>query len=288
MSAPVDTDQERARPAARREPGRLRRTLAEYGAARELLWNLVRRDIKIQHRGTFLGALWSLITPITTAAIYTFIFTVIMPASPVRDGGSAPFAVYLFVGLTIWNLMQNGAVGGTGSVVGAGYLLSKVYFRREILPLTSVLSAFVTFLWEFGVALLVVLVFVAVPDWHIVFVPLIVLVAMLLAFGIGLLLSTASVFFRDVQHFIGILMQVWFWGTPIIYSLSLLENRPLFLNIVQLNPMTGVVVSLRNVMLMDAAPDWRLLGYGAAVGLVLVIAGFAVFRRYERLFPEMI
>jgi ABC-type polysaccharide/polyol phosphate export permease len=151
-----------------------------------------------------------------------------------------------------------------------------------------VLSAFVTFLWEFGVALIVVVVVVGIPSWHIVFVPLIVLVAMLLAFGIGLLLSTAAVFFRDVQHFIGIFMQMWFWGTPIIYSLNLLEHRPTFLNIVQLNPMTGVVVSLRNVLLMDAAPDWKLLGYGAVVGLVLVVVGFAVFRRNERLFAEMI
>ncbi|WP_168216866.1 ABC transporter permease [Cellulomonas sp. Y8] len=273
------------------EPTRKERfatTVLEYRAARELLRNLVRRDIKIQHRGTALGALWSLITPITTVAIYTFIFTVIMPASPVRDAGNVPFAVYLFVGLTIWNLMQNGAIGGTSSVVGAGYLLSKVYFRREILPLTSVLSAFVTFLWEFGVALIVVVVVVGIPSWHVVFVPLIVLVAMLLAFGIGLLLSTAAVFFRDVQHFIGIFMQMWFWGTPIIYSLNLLEHRPTFLNIVQLNPMTGVVVSLRNVLLMDAAPDWKLLGYGAVVGLVLVVVGFVVFRRNERLFAEMI
>ena len=114
----------------------------------------MRRDLKIQHRGTALGALWSLITPITTVAIYTFIFTVIMPASPVRDAGDVPFAVYLFVGLTIWNLFQNGLIAGTSSVVGSGYLLSKVYFRREILPLTSVISALVTFCWEFGVAFL--------------------------------------------------------------------------------------------------------------------------------------
>ncbi len=288
MSASVGTGSVQVKPAPRPRRAALASTLVEYRAARELLRNLVRRDIKVQHRGTVLGAVWSLITPLTTVAIYTFIFTVILPASPVRDAGNVPFAIYLFVGLVIWNLMQSGAVGGTASVVSAGYLLSKVYFRREILPLTSVLSGFVTFLWEFGVALLAVLIFVGVPDWHVVYLPLIMLVAMLIAFGIGLLLSTAAVFFRDVQHFIGIFMQLWFWGTPIIYSLNVLEDRPAILNVIQLNPMTGVVVSMRNVLLMDAAPDWKLLGYAAAVGLVLVVTGFAVFRRNERLFAEMI
>jgi len=274
---------------ARSAPKQSRKqTLQEYRAARELLRNLVRRDLKIQHRGTALGALWSLITPITTVAIYTFIFTVIMPASPVRDAGDVPFAVYLFVGLTVWNLFQNGLIAATSSVVGSGYLLSKVYFRREILPLTSVISAMVTFCWEFGVAFLVTLVVIGIPSWQIVFLPLIVLVAATLAFGLGLLLSTAAVFFRDVQHFIGIFMQLWFWGTPIIYSMNLLDHRPTFQSLVQLNPMTGVVVSLRNIMLTHTSPDWKLLGYSAAVALVSVVVGMIVFRRHERLFAEMI
>ena len=265
-----------------------KQTVQEYRAARELLRNLVRRDLKIQHRGTALGALWSLITPITTVAIYTFIFTVIMPASPVQDAGDVPFAVYLFVGLTIWNLFQNGLISGTSSVVGSGYLLSKVYFRREILPLTSVLSALTTFCWEFGVAFIVTLVFVGIPSWQIVFLPLIVLVAATLSFGLGLLLSTAAVFFRDVQHFIGIFMQLWFWGTPIIYSMNLLDHRPTFQTLVQLNPMTGVVVSLRNILLTHTSPDWKLLGYSAGVALVFLVIGMLVFRRNERLFAEMI
>lgn len=262
--------------------------MQEYRSSRELLRNLVGRDLKIQHRGTVLGAMWSLITPITTVAIYTFIFTVVMPASPVRDAGDVPFAVYLFVGLTIWNLLAVGLTSATGSVVGSGYLLSKVYFRREILPLTSVLSASITFLWEFGVALIVVVVFVGFPGWQIVFVPLIVLVTMVLAFGLGLLLSAAAVFFRDVQHFIGIFMQLWFWGSPIIYSMSILDHRPTFQTAVQLNPMTGIIVSLRDVVLMHSTPDWKLLGYSAVVALLALAVGLVVFRRNQALFAEMI
>lgn len=265
-----------------------RKTVEEYRAARELLRNLVRRDLKIQHRGTALGNVWSLITPILTVAVYTFVFTVIMPASPVHEGVDVPFAVYLFVGLTIWNLLQNSVLGGTGSVVGAGYLLSKVYFRREILPLTSVLSALVTFCWEFGVALLVSTIFVGVPGWNVLWAPVIVLVTAILAFGLALLLSTAAVFFRDVQHFIGIAMQMWFWGSPVIYSLGIIGDRPALLNIVQLNPMAGILTSMRNVVLLDQPPDWPLLAYATGVGLVLLVIGYVAFRRNERLFAEMI
>lgn len=263
-------------------------TVQEYRAARELLRQLVRRDLRIQHRGTALGNLWSLITPILTVAVYTFVFTVVMPSSPIHEGVQVPFAVYLFCGLIIWNLLQNSVISGTGSVLGAGYLLSKVYFRREILPLTSVISALVTFCWELGVAIVVVLIFVGLPSWTIVLIPLVVLVTAMLGFGLALLLSTAAVFFRDVQHFIGIAMQVWFWGSPVIYSMSIVEHRPTLLRILQANPMTGVLVSLRNILIEGHQPDWKLLGYSAVVGVVLVAVGLVVYRRHERLFAEMI
>jgi ABC-2 type transport system permease protein len=281
-------------PSARVEAGARRRfTLSpaarqEYRAARQLLRQLVRRDLRVQHRGTALGNLWSLITPILTVGVYTFVFTVIMPSSPIHEGVAVPFAVYLFVGLTIWNLLQNSVLSGTGSVLGAGYLLSKVYFRREILPLTSVLSALVTFCWEFGVAIVVVTFVVGWPSWTIIFVPLVVAVVAILGFGIALLLSTATVFYRDVQHFVAIAMQVWFWGSPIIYSTALLKDRPNMLRILELNPMTGILESLRSIMLEKSMPDWALLGYAGAMGLVFVGVGMLVFRHNERLFAEMI
>ncbi|HEY4753679.1 MAG TPA: ABC transporter permease [Candidatus Limnocylindrales bacterium] len=261
----------------------------EYRSSRELLRQLVRRDLRIQHRGTLLGNVWSLLMPILTVGVYTFVFTVIMPASPVREGaGNVPFPVYLFVGLVMWNLLQNSILGGTGSVLGAGYLLSKVYFRREILPLASVMSALVTFCWEFAVAFVSVVIFVRPPDWRIVYLPIMVLVTLLVAFGFGLLLSTAAVFFRDVQHFIGIFMQIWFWGSPVIYSITILHGRNTLLKLLQLNPMTGVLVSVRNVLLDHTNPDWKLLAWGTLVGVVMIAIGYTVFRRNERLFAEMI
>lgn len=262
-------------------------------AARELTANLVRRDLKVRHRGTFLGMLWSLTTPLLIVALYYFIFRFIFHAQaavdvPRPDRHPIPFAVYFFCGLTIWNLFANAVGASTGAVVGSGYLLGKVYFPKAILPLTTVLSSLVTFAFEVAVLALAVLVAVGLPGWHILWLPVIVLVAAGLAFGLALLLSAVTVFLRDVAHFVAVFMQLWFWGTPVIYSLKFVAARPGLVQVLKVNPMTGVVVAFRNVVVLDRAPDLALLAYDAGVGLVLLAIGAAVFAHWQRQFSEIV
>lgn len=278
------------RPVSGRRPqgSGVREGFRELWSGRDILINLVRRDLKVRHRGSFLGMLWSLATPLLTVGLYTFIFTVISPTSPAKDSGHIPFAVYFFVGLTVWNLYAASLANATGSIVGSSYLLRKVYFRREILPLASVISSLVTFGFEVCVALLATLIFVGFPGWQIVFMPIVLIVVLVVGYGFGLLLSAATVFFRDIEHFLGIFIQLWFWSTPVIYSLNLLANRPNFLRLIKLNPMTGPVVSMRNILLLHHQPDWKLLGYDLVVGLVVVVLAQLFFRRTQRLFSEMV
>ena len=267
---------------------RLRESFRELLASRELIINLVRRDLKIRHRGTALGMLWSLATPLMLVGLYYFIFRFIMRASPAPDAASIPFALYFFCGLTLWNFFNNSVGAATGSVTGGGYLLRKVYFPREILPLTSVLSSLVTFGFEFAVLLVATFVFVGVPGIGVLWIPVIVLIVGLLAYGISLFLAAATVFFRDIAHFIGIIMQLWFWGTPIIYSLSFVDDRPQFASLLKLNPMTGPVVSFRNALLLDRPVDLKLLGYATACALAALVVGLVTFRRKQALFSEMV
>jgi ABC-type polysaccharide/polyol phosphate export permease len=134
-----------------------------------------------------------------------------------------------------------------------------------------------------------VLLVVGLPSAHLLWLPLIVAVAAMLSYGLALLLSTLTVFLRDVAHFVGIFLQLWFWGTPIIYSLQwVAENNDGLVRILRLNPMTGVVVAFRNVVLLNHAPPFRLLAYSAVVGLVLLVAGTYVFARSQRLFSEIV
>src|SRR5262245_2974791 len=144
----------------------------EFLRARELTANLVRRDLKVRHRGTFLGMAWSLTTPLLLVGVYYFVFTYIFRATAVQaatlpHGNVVPFAVFFFGGLVIWNLFASSVSASTGSVTGSGYLLGKIYFPRAILPLSTVLSAVVTFGFELAVLAVATIVFAGPPDLNI-------------------------------------------------------------------------------------------------------------------------
>ncbi len=283
------------RPAAARRSraGAMRAELVDLARSRELLSNLVVRDLKVRHRGTFLGMVWSLANPLLTVGLYYVVFKYIVGAIPVDDlarpdGATVPFAIYFFSGLTLWNFFGGSLTSATGSVVGSSYLLRKVYFPRSILPLSAVLSSLVTFGFEFAVLLVTVVLFVGLPTVTFLWVPVLLVVVGILGFGFALLLAAATVFLRDVAHFIGVLLQLWFWSTPIVYSLRFIADRSEFARLVKLNPMTGAVVSFRNVVLLGHPPDFRLLGYSLAFGLVMLAVGYLVFHRCQKLFAEIV
>lgn len=273
---------------------RMRRAIREVFAARELTFNLVRRDLKVRHRGSFLGMLWSLATPVLVVALYYVVFRYILRVAPAADvarpdGHDVPFAIYFFGGLTLWNLFSNSLLAGAGSVTGSGYLLRKVYFPRAILPLSAVLAALVTFGFEVAVLLVVSLVVVGPPSLHLLWVPVIVAEVAVLAYGFTLLLSAVTVFLRDVAHFIGVFMQIWFWGTPVIYSLRWIgDDHAGVVRTLKLNPLTGPVVSFRNVVLLNHAPSFKLLAYSGVWAVIMAVVGGWIFHRWQRLFSEIV
>lgn len=271
----------------------LRIALTELVEARELLANLVRRDLKVRHRGTFLGMLWSLTTPMLTVGLYYVVFTLIFRQSPVTDldrpdGHTVPFALYLFSGLTIWNFFSNSVGASTGSVTGSGYLLNKVYFPRAILPISTVLSSLVTFGFEVSILFAATLLLVGLPSVHLLWAPVILMIVAVFAVGLALFLSAVTVFLRDTAHFVAVLMQLWFWGTPIIYSLGFVASRPGLVRLLELNPLTGAVVSFRNVVVLNQPPIYRVLAYDAVVAVLTLIVGAWVFQRWQRVFSEIV
>lgn len=271
----------------------LRTGLRDLYRSRDLLANLVARDLKVRHRGTFLGMLWSLTTPLLIVGLYYFVFTILFRSSPVPDvprpdGHKVPFAIYFFCGLTLWNFFSSSVGASTGSVTGSGYLLNKVYFPRAILPLSTVLSSLVTFGFETAVLLVAVLAVVGLPNLNLLWAPLIVAVVAVFAVGLALLLSAVTVFLRDTAHFVAVFMQLWFWGTPVIYSLRFVADRSNVVRLLKLNPLTGAVVSFRNVVVLNHAPSFKILGYDAVVAVVTLAAGAWFFQRWQRVFSEII
>lgn len=285
--AKIAGDEELPPPPKKPKRRSLLESIKEVVEARQILANLVRRDFSTQHRNSFLGLAWSLLNPMLTVAVFTLVFR-IFRAAPTGTL-QVPFALFFFCGLILWNLFSSSVVSGSTSIVGGGYLIQKVYFPREILPMSAVISAAITFAFEFVVLIIVMLLFGVVPDWHIVLVPIPIFIAILLAYGFSLVLSTANVYFRDVEHFLSFGMLLWFWVSGVIFDSSLVRQRgeTAFL-VFNLNPIVPVLDAFRRILLGHEMPNWATLGYSAAWAVVLCLGGMWLFNRHERKFAELI
>ncbi|GAC1318994.1 MAG: hypothetical protein NVSMB16_15030 [Acidimicrobiales bacterium] len=281
----------------------LRSRVVDIVGYRELLVNLVRKELKVRYKNSVLGFMWSLVNPAITIAVYYVIFSLVFK-NPIK-----PFVVFLMPGILAWNMFQTALSSGVGSVVGNAPLVKKVWFPREILPLASVGSAIV----DFGLQSVVLIATLVIMRWHVGWtwmplVPLSLICVVLFSTALGIWLSAVNVKYRDTQHFLGIALMVWFWGTPIIYSFRQVSDRlgQYHLgNLPLLNPFTIVALSFQRAFYNRASvssgdpakpirilPQWGygdylgLLGLLAAVSLVLLVLASRKFRKLEGDFAE--
>ncbi|CAN5211181.1 ABC transporter permease [soil metagenome] len=273
--------------------------LKEVIASRELLFNLVSREVKGKYKRTFFGQLWSLANPLALMVIYTFVFGLIFRSNPAPGdpSGLNVFALWLLCGLLPWIFFSTVLTLGAGSLVANAALVQKVYFTRIVLPLSIVGSS--AYNWAFEMAVLIVALSIAggfVLPW----IPLVLVLMVLLAVfagGIALMLSVANVYFRDTEYFLTIITQIWMYLTPIIYPISLVESAskdigPLLgtpvhlVDVYRLNPMEHFVTVFRQVLYDNRWPDGVemliCLGWAAAS----IVIGMIVFRRNERNLAE--
>lgn len=267
----------------------------ELVATRELLVNLTMRDVKGQYRRTVLGQLWSILNPIATMIVYTIVFAVIFRASPPPGdpSGLDLYPLWLMCALLPWTFFTRVVNGGLSSIVSNAGLVKKVYFPRMHLPLSVTLSTAFTWSIELAVLTLAILLLGGMP---LLLLPVVVVVMVLLAaFGTGLamLLAILNVHFRDTQHFMSIVLQMWMYLTPIIYPISLVEDvaerqGDWVLFVYRLNPMERFVEVFRNLLYDNRLPDGVDLLYCAAFALVTFAVGYAVFSRKERRLAELL
>jgi ABC-2 type transport system permease protein len=265
---------------------------SELIARRELLWNLTLRELRGRYKRSILGWGWSLLNPIAFMVIYTFAFSIILDASPSPGdpSGLSSYAFYLLCGLLPWTFFNVSVSAAMESIVGNGPLIGKVAFPREHLIVSMIVAGLFTLAVELTV-LSVALIFARnmVLPW----LPLVILTSVLLAVfatGFGLALAAANVYFRDMGYLWGIVAQAWFFSTPIVYPLDLVErrlaDRPTLLRIYNDLPMSVVVRIYRNLMYDLRAP--RLLDYGLltvyAFGALAI--GWWIFDRLEGRFAE--
>jgi lipopolysaccharide transport system permease protein len=265
------------------EAGRAnRRYWADLWRYRELMGFLAWRDIKVRYKQTTLGVLWALIQPAITLAVFTFIFGKLagMPA------GNVPYPLLVLCGLLPWQLFSAAFSNASGSLVANTHLISKVYFPRLIVPLSSVVVALIDF-----AVVLVLLTALCVwwqfaPDWRVIFLPLFVLLTLVTAIGTGLWLTALTVKYRDFRFVVPFLLQVGLFLSPVGFSTT---NLPTWRTLYSFNPMVGAIDGFRWCLLHgEPALDPSNLAISIGMSVLLLVSGLWYFRRTERTFADII
>lgn len=266
----------------------------ELLSTRELLYNLVAREVKGQYRRTVLGQLWSLINPIATMIVYSIVFGFIFRAGPPKGdpSGLDLYPLWLMSGLLAWTFFARVMNFGLDSLVANANLIQKVYFPRMHLVLATMLSTAVTWCFELGVLIVALHLFGGFPlPWLPLLLVYMVLLA-LFASGVSMLLAIFNVHFRDTKHFVTILLQLWMYLTPILYPIQLVENavgdKPWLLTIYRLNPMEHFVQAFRDLLYNNRLPTLGDSLWCLGAALVAFLIGYAVFSRSEKRLAELL
>jgi lipopolysaccharide transport system permease protein len=226
--------------------------------------------------------LWAIIQPVATVIIFTVIFTFFVPV----DTGTTPYIVFSYTAMVPWTLFSSSILDMVDSLVGNMNLVSKIYFPREVLPISSLMARLVDFLISFSLLIIFIIIYrvpIYIPGW--LFLPIILLTQVILAFGLGLVGSALNVFYRDVKPIFTLGLQIWFYASPIIYPVSSVPER--FRTIYFLNPMAGVIEAYRMVLINQELPGaYFLVSVGIAAGIFLF--GYWFFKRVEFQFADVI
>jgi lipopolysaccharide transport system permease protein len=256
--------------------------LPELWQYRELIYFLTWRDIKVRYKQTALGAAWAVIQPFFTMLVFSVFFGRL--AKMPSDG--IPYPIFAYAALVPWTFFASGLTQSADSLVGSANLLRKVYFPRLLIPMASVFSGMVDFVIAFGVLLAMMLFYGLTPTVNVLWLPLLVLLALVTALGVGLWLSALNVMFRDVRYVVPFVVQFWLFATPIAYPSSLLQEP--WRTIYGLNPMAGVVEGFRWALLGTSTAPGPMVSVSAAVAVVMLIGGAFFFRRMERTFADIV
>ncbi len=249
---------------------------------RELIYFLTWRDIKVRYKQTILGASWAVIQPVVNMVVLTIIFGKLANMS--TEG--IPRPIFTFTALLPWGLFSKALSDAGRSMLSNRSMITKIYFPRLIIPLSSVMSGVVDFAIQFVVLIGMMIFYRFVPTIHIWTLPLFLLLSLVTALGFGLWLSALNVLYRDVGYILPFLTQIWLLLTPVAYSASEIPDK--WRLIYALNPMVGVVEGFRWALLGTASAPGPILIVSSAISLLLLVSGMYYFRRMERTFADMV
>lgn len=263
--------------------------LRELWQYRELIYNLVVRNLKVRYKNSVLGVAWSWLNPLLMMVVYTIFFTIFL-----RNTDILYYPVFLLCGLLPWNFFTDSVIQATGSIVNNAYLIKKVYFPREVLPISLVLSNLVNFLIALPLFFALALIFGAPLTRWALLLPITILIQVVFTIGLTFLLATLNVFYRDTQIILGVIMLAWFFLTPVFYPINRIPQQAHVLGIQfnaqlwlrRLNPMASLVASYRDLLYWGAPTGLDFLPRTAITALIVFVVGYLVFLHYSPRFGE--
>lgn len=281
---PAGTDRQSARAVVIKPPGRWSSLeLGELWQYRELLSFLAWRDVLIRYKQAVLGVAWAVLNPLVTMVVFTLVFGMLLG---VESGSDVPYAVFSYTALLPWNLFAGGLSRGSTSLVARANLLTKVYFPRLVIPLSSVLTGIVDFAIAFVMLLILMAVFRVPYTWTMLWVPLLTVLCVVTSLAVSLWLSALNVLYRDVQYIVPFLIQLWMYLSPVIYPVDQVPEG-ILRTVYSLNPMTGVIQGFRWAILGEQRPGY-LMVISMTVVLALLLGGLFYFKRMERTFADVV
>lgn len=245
---------------------------------RELLKTSIHKEIRGKYKGSFLGILWSFVSPLLMVLIYAIVFPFILRVQEEN------YLIFLIVGIIPWTFFTNIINYGVTIVLRNANIIKKVYFPREILPISVVTSGLINFL----ISCLIILIFVLISgvglSWHIFLLPLIIIVQYVFSLGLVFILSAVNVYIRDAEYIMNFVVMMLFYATPIVYSITLIPSKHQW--ILYLNPMTTIINSYRDIFCYHQMPNLLGLLMVGIFSVLFSIIGYGIFKKLEKGFAE--
>lgn len=245
---------------------------------RSLIWVLVLTDLKIRYKNSVLGFVWTFLEPLLLLGVLYLVFTNIFKYEIEN------YPLFLLLGLVFWYMFSRGTTMGMNSLISRSNLIQKIYFRREILVISSITTSLIMMIFEMGAFFVFMIIFGAAPSTLIIFFPLLLVALFVFTLGISFVLSILNVYFRDIQHIWGVILQAGFFISPIFYKLDVFPDE--IANILRLNPLVGIIELSRALVINDVMPTTEMISYMITMTGIVFGIGYLSFKKMDKKFVE--
>lgn len=256
--------------------------LKELYQSRELIWTFVVRDLKARYRQTSIGIIWALIQPLFLSGVFTLVFSKFLSVS--TDG--VPYPVFSFIAMTTWMFFSRTITAGSENLLSNYGVFSKVYFPREVIPFSTVISSILDFMISFGLFIVLLFIFKIQLSLAILFFPIIFLLQILLGLALAMFTAGTTVIFRDLRYAYPFLVQILMYASPVIYSVRSL--KPQFKFWFYLNPITGIIEGYRSIFLYQELPNFGYLLSSTTITIILLIGSYLLFKKIEKYLADVV